>query len=220
MPGPNYAWNGLALLADTAVGDAHDAFRESLMKGLLKVKGIAVDEPSPARQNNRLQAWPWTEGAFSWIEPTALCVLALKKVGTPGPLARIRLGEAEAMLFDRMCDGGGWNYGNAQVFGQDLRAYVPTTAIALLALRDRRDHNGVKESLDWLRANATAEPSMMALSLATMCLQVFGEDVDEPRAKLQHLISTADHRNNPHLVAMALCALSSEGRGPAALNVG
>ena len=34
-----------------------------------------------------------------------------------------------ALLADRACRGGGWNYGNANVLGQDLHPYVPTTAV-------------------------------------------------------------------------------------------
>ena len=53
-----------------------------------------------------------------------------------------RLEQAERLLFDRQCAGGGWNYGNSEVLGQKLHAYVPTTALALLALQDRRDPAG------------------------------------------------------------------------------
>jgi hypothetical protein len=217
MPGPNYGWNGLALLADMSAGGADDVWRQTLTAGLLAAKGIAIEDgASPVRQNNSLQAWSWTEGTFSWIEPTALCTLALKRARVPGPLARTRLAEAEAMMFDRVCETGGWNYGNAQVLGQDLRPYVSTTALALLALQDRRDHPAVVKSVEWLRAHASQEPSTMALSLATVCLDVLGEPAAASRAALERHLATTDSVGNYHLLALAACALTQP---PAALRV-
>ena len=51
--------------------------------------------------------------------------------------ADTRIRDGEAVLRDRVCVDGGWNYGNSNVFGKNLPAYIPTTAIALLALQDR-----------------------------------------------------------------------------------
>ena len=31
------------------------------------------------RQDGSLQAWSWVDGTFSWVEPTAWCLLLLKK---------------------------------------------------------------------------------------------------------------------------------------------
>jgi hypothetical protein len=209
-PGPNLAWNALALLAAVAVhGAAADPLRDGLQAGLLRVKGVAIEQGEhPVRQDNRLQAWSWTEGTFSWIEPTALGLLALKKSRASGPVARTRIAEAEAVIVDRVCDGGGWNYGNAEVLGQDLRPYVPTTALALLAMQDRREHPAVVRSLEWLTAHAVAERAAMALSLAAICLHVFGRATSEIRARLiaQHAVTA--FLGNRHLAALALYALT------------
>jgi hypothetical protein len=40
-----------------------------------------------------------------------------------------------AYLRDRACVGGGWNYGNRSVYGENLPPYAQTTAAAMLALR-------------------------------------------------------------------------------------
>jgi hypothetical protein len=209
-PGVNYAWNGLALLTDIAInGPDGGAFRSRLVDGLLAAKGIALEEGSgPVRQNNRLQAWSWTEGTFSWVEPTALCLLALKKARAAGPLAAPRLADAEAVLRDRVCDGGGWNYGNARVFGQDLRAYVPTTALALLSLQDRRELPAVTASLDWLVRHAADERGAMALSLAAICSHVFGKPTEALRSLLARLEGETQFLGNLHLAAMAYVALT------------
>ena len=211
LPGPNNAWNGLALLADISVDSGDGGLgRQALVSGLLSVKGIAVEEEAtPVRQNNRLQAWSWTGGTFSWIEPTAVCVLALKRSGLSNASTRTRLAEAEAMILDRVCDGGGWNYGNAQVLGQDLRPYVPTTALAVMAMQDRSEHPAIRASINWLKNHAESEPATMALSLATLSLQVAGESADAPRALLARKSRDTYAFGNWHLMALALYALTS-----------
>ena len=220
-PGPNYAWNGLALLADTTIGGpSPDPWRDRLVAGLLAAKGVALEQSSSLpSQNNRLQAWSWIEGTFSWIEPTAVCLTALKKIGAAGRLARTRMSEAESLILDRVCDGGGWNFGNAHVLDQDLRPYVPTTALALLAMQDRRDHPAVKQSLEWLVAHATAERGAMALSLATVCLQIFGEPTDAVRDLLVRQEAETKFLGNAHLTAMALFALTVPRHGAQAFRI-
>jgi hypothetical protein len=85
-PGPNYGWNGLALLAAAAGRDTDKPeMRRRLTDGLLGAKGVRLPPgPAPVQQDNTLQAWSWTEGTFSWIEPTAYCLLALKRAGIAG----------------------------------------------------------------------------------------------------------------------------------------
>ena len=60
--------------------------------------------------------------------------------------------EAEALLRNRQCTTGGWNYGNAEVLGKKLYAYTPTTALGLLALSDAwlaaRDSRVIEHSLE------------------------------------------------------------------------
>jgi hypothetical protein len=220
-PGPNLAWNGLALLADISAGNADAGLsRHATLTGLLSIKGIALEQDNtPVRQNNQLQAWSWTEGTFSWVEPTAWCVLAVKKSGASDALARTRLAEAEAMILDRVCDGGGWNYGNAQVLGQDLRPYVPTTALAAMAMQDRRQHSAVASSINWLKAHSASEPATMALSLSTLCLQVIGEPADVPYAQLLRQARNTYEFGNAHLTAMALYALTAAEHGATAFRL-
>ena len=219
-PGPNYGWNGLALLAAAAPTDADtDEMSRRLIEGLLAVKGIQLEGgPAPIRQDNRLQGWSWTEGTFSWVEPTACCLLAVKKVGVTGDLASQRIAEAEAVLFDRMCDGGGWNYGNSEVLGQDLRPYVPTTALALLALQDKAAHPAVESSLAWLSANALSERSAMALSLVAIALAVFRR----PHATVLDALAEQAPRtplDSMHLTALALFAGTMDDHQAQALRL-
>lgn len=203
-PAANHAWNALALIATHALGDPAGApDRARIVAALLAAKGIKVDEQrADTEQNNQLQAWAWNEGTFSWIEPTAWCLIALKTQGA-GAIAAARVAEAEAVMLDRVCDIGGWNYGNATVLGQDLRPYVPTTALGLLAMQDRRDEPAVRRSLAWLTANATSERSAMALSLAAIALHVYGEATQSVTTTLASISGRGGDLDSPYLTAMS-----------------
>jgi hypothetical protein len=205
-PGPNYAWNGLALLASVRTDPD---FAGRIAAGLLGAKGIQLEDDSGrVRQDNRLQAWSWTEGTFSWIEPTAYCLTALKARGVVDATTQSRVREAEAVIVDRVCQGGGWNYGNSQVLAQDLRPYVPTTALALLAMQDRREHPAVRQSLDWLSRHATAERSSMALALTAVCLHAFERPTETVLEMLDEQVRRTGAMGNAHLLGVSLYALT------------
>ena len=84
-----------------------------------------------------LQGWPWAADTFSWVEPTAYALIALQKLRSTlqGTAAADRIREGELVLYDRMCAGGGWNYGNTKVLGEHVPPYPETTALALIALQ-------------------------------------------------------------------------------------
>ena len=89
----------------------------------------------PTRLDPELKGWSWTPNEFSWVEPTAYALIALKKVrGHRDGRSAETIGEAERMLYDRACSDGGWNYGNSTAYGVSLTPYLETTALALLAL--------------------------------------------------------------------------------------
>jgi hypothetical protein len=217
---PNVAWNGLALLVLETLGDLRDPAAAGLRRAVLRARGVRLDDDPVGAidQDNQLQAWAWIEGTFSWVEPTALCLLALKRrpAGTPEEADRVRSGEA--VLLDRVCVGGGWNYGNRAVFHQDLRPYVPVTALGLLALQDRAEEPAVRQSLDWLSANAVSEPSAMALSLAAVALTLHGRPVSPVLSALRRQHEATGFLDHPHLIAMAQFALTLDRHGAAALR--
>jgi hypothetical protein len=124
-----------------------------------------------------------------------------------------RLREAEALLRDRACRPAGWNYGNSAVLGQELRPYVPTTALALMALQDHRDEDIVIRSLSWLEQESTGERSAMALGLAAIGLQMFERSTT---AVLEALVAQGGKTaflGNAHLEAVALYAMTLPEHG-------
>ena len=166
----NLASDGLAAIVLTELAPlVHGTLVDRLFDGLVGVKGVRIRASDP-KQDNALQGWPWIRDTFSWVEPTSWCLLALKKAGparrTRAAVARIE--EAEKLLLNRVCSGGGWNYGNASALGQDLRAYVPTTALALLAMRNRRSEPAVAQSLEFLAKQRLSEQGAVTLALTTM----------------------------------------------------
>jgi hypothetical protein len=221
-PVANVGWNGLALLALSALGLDADPLATRVTAAVTAAKGVRLaDDPAGTiTQNNQLQAWAWTSDTFSWVEPTAFCLLALKR--RPGARAAdvdARIREAELMLLDRVCPHGGWNYGNSTVLYQDLRPYVPTTALALLALQDRPAEPQVQLSLDWLSGHATSERSAMALSLAAVCLAVYRMPARSVVAALGAQAEATGFLDNAHLIAMAQYALTIDDHDAAAFRV-
>ena len=218
----NFTSNGLAsiVLAQFAPR-VPQATRARLHAGLVAAKGVRISARDP-KQNNQLQGWPWVRDTFSWVEPTAWCLLALKRVGpglaTAGSEAREQ--EAEKLLVNRVCTTGGWNYGNASALGQDLRAYVPTTAVGLLSLQDRRALTAVQQSLRFLMDERLNEPSAMTLALTALCLRIYGQSVDDVEERLAQAVLASEQSGNLHAVAMALYALSADQHNVEAFCVG
>jgi hypothetical protein len=195
----------------------------SLLAWLTAAKGVQAPQTASYRQDNSLQGWSWLDATFSWVEPTAWGTLALKKGLRAGLVdeasARSRIAEAERLLIDRCCRDGGWNFGNANVMGQDLFPHVPTTAIALLALQDHPEEPAVVRSLAYLQSHWSDEPSPLALGLSLISLHTYGRVTSDIESRLRALENArAEHGTlgstgprqpeNLHALAVAATALS------------
>jgi hypothetical protein len=124
------AATGLAALAL----DGGDALERALdhLEGL-EAERVPFNPAIP--QDGQIPGWPWTDDTFGWVEPTSRAMLALKRWRA----GSARLDEGVALLRDRRSIGGGWNYGNREVLGEELPPFAHTTAIAVLALRGLDD---------------------------------------------------------------------------------
>jgi hypothetical protein len=218
---PNLAFNGLAAVLTLSRPDVLPGARTSgLLAAIAGLRGIAVPQAPEFRQDNSLTGWPWIDGTFSWVEPTSWCLLALKKMKTAGePMTSAiesRIVEGERLLIDRACASGGWNFGNSAVLGQDLRPYVATTAIALLALQDRRSEPVVARSLAYLEDHALTQASGMSLALSLICFHVFKLDPDALQRRLAAQWRDRQFLGNVHVTAMALYALNHVQHGTSA----
>jgi hypothetical protein len=198
----------------SALGIEHAGGTASLVAGIQRVKGVALENsPANGTQDNSLQAWSWIADTFSWIEPTGWCLLSLKKRRAAGAsdVDAARVTEAEKLLINRVCATGGWNYGNADVLGEELRAYVPTTAIGLLAMQDRTDNPAIARSVDFLEQHALSESSGSALALAMLALRAFNRNDAAVRTQLLGQLPTTIDMGNVAAMAAALYALGTTG---------
>jgi hypothetical protein len=221
---PDSSWmSAVAVVALTGAGTADvDAVRGAewllgresrALPWLQRLWMRFIDRGVPAvDQDSTLTGWPWTAGTTAWVEPTAWSLLALKGLRQALPAARtaerIRLGEL--MLEDRMCHGGGWNYGNRMVMGEELQPYPDTTALALIALHDRPSDRVSAPSLARLRRMVTETPSGLVLALATLSLQLYGEDVSALRAQLHERFRSGPGVDDVRALALMLLALDDE----------
>jgi len=62
-----------------------------------------------------LKGWSWMVKTFSWVEPTALAMIALRAAGYKD---HPRVQEAVALLMDRQLPDGGWNIGSPMVLAR------------------------------------------------------------------------------------------------------
>jgi hypothetical protein len=130
----------------------------------------------PVRLNEDLIGWPWIAGTFSWVEPTSYFLIALKRIRRQlvGTNIDDRIKQGESMIYDRMCDGGGWNYGNSIVYGEKLWPYPDITAIALIALQNHHDAMENRVSFAALQNALKTVTSGLALSWSAICYDIYG----------------------------------------------
>ena len=164
--------------------------------------------------NDDLVGWSWTPGSFSWVEPTSYCLIALKKIKSrlSAKAVQERVDQAELMIYDRMCEGGGWNYGNAAVYGDPLWPYPDITALALIALQDHKERNDNRVSLRALLKMAETTDSGLALGWTTICLSVYGEDISELRKRLDQKFARTKFLGETKPVALAILASEDGAR--------
>ena len=164
--------------------------------------------------NDDLVGWSWTPGSFSWVEPTSYCLIALKKIKSKLSATAVqeRVDQAELMIYDRMCEGGGWNYGNAAVYGDPLWPYPDITALALIALQDHKERNDNRVSLRALSKMAETTDSGLALGWTTICLSVYGEDISELRKRLDQKFARTKFLEETKPVALAILASKNGAR--------
>ncbi len=164
--------------------------------------------------NDDLVGWSWTAGSFSWVEPTSYCLMALKKLRPQlsGTEVGERIDQGELMIYDRMCEGGGWNYGNTAVFGEKLWPYPDVTAVALIALQDRADRKENQLSLRLLKKLAQQADSGLALSWALICLSLYGEETAQWKQSLARSFAKGAFLGEVKPLALAILAWTDDKR--------
>jgi Squalene-hopene cyclase N-terminal domain len=158
-----------------------------------------------------LRGWSWTPGAFSWVEPTSYSLMALKKLkcSLAGTNCEERIRQGEMLIYDRMCENGGWNYGNSRVLGEALWPYPDVTAVALIALQDRTTSEANQKSLRALDAMMREAASGTALGWGILCLTLYNQDVREWKKILVKNFEKTRFLGETRAVALALLAFGN-----------
>ena len=198
-------------------------YREEIRRGaawLLRQKGERLNVVQTLRYwlwyqkrnggiDPNLPGWSWASGTTSWVEPTAFALLVLNKLrdDLDPQVASERIRYAEAMLYDRMCEKGGWNQGTAMALGRQIPPYPDTTAIALLALQAHRDKLENQTSLDMLNQMIARERSGLILSWAIICRFMYGQDYTALKAQLLRQYQKTRFLGQTKPLALSLVAL-------------
>lgn len=197
-----------------ALNGAHWLLRQEGSKpGILAELILFVTGKSKVNKLDRdLIGWSWVPNSFSWVEPTSYALIGLKKMR---PMLRDtnvdeRIAQGEAMIYDRMCEGGGWNYGNSNVLDYALWPYPDITAIALIALQDRPDAPANRQSIEVLRKLAAETNSGLASAWAAICLDLYGRETREWLDRIDRRFEQTRFLGETKTLALALMAYNAE----------
>ena len=189
--------------------------QEGSKPGILANLILAVTFQKKAVQlNEDLIGWPWTPNSFSWVEPTSYFLLALKKIrrNLLSKTVEERIQQGELMIYDRMCDNGGWNYGNSSVYGDRLWPFPDTTAVALIALQDHHERKENQVSLRALSEMAKNTDSGLALSWSAICLSLYGQEGAELRHRLVERFAKTKFLGETKAIALGILAMGNGAR--------
>jgi hypothetical protein len=202
------------------VWSASDRWQDRSLAGrrwLVACKGRTLshsDDPLHiAGHDTSLVGWPWVAETHSWLEPTAMAVLALRRAGMSN---HERAREGVRLIRDRELDTGGWNYGNKSVFGRSLRAQPGPTGLASLALSGAGPRSeGIARAILYLHAVLPEVRAASSLSWGVIGLRAWGEDVQPSAPWLAESFETVTGMRDaaPKLA----CLLLASGAGTLAL---
>lgn len=196
---PEAIWpTALVVACRTALGmDVLDS-----SKRLLEVRGrTIIGDPEVQHMmdiDTQKVGWPWAEGTFAWVEPTAWSVLALRLAGYR---MHPRVIEGVKLILNRAFETGGINYGNRQVLGAISEPIPGPTAIMLLALQGHDDPQ-VRLAYRYLSSAVTNGSDLEHLGWAKLALSRHAYDPE-----VAALLPTLDRR-----IGELYTAQTAEGR--------
>lgn len=202
---------GWALLAWSVVGGG-EWLRGAIDRAaawLLAFKGRPVPPSPQIGHDTTLQAWPWVDGTHSWVEPTAINLLALKASGM-GRHARSR--DAVRLLCDRAVPAGGWNYGSREVLGRAVAPHVQPTGLALAALAGEESAAPqIASGIAHLNRSLSSEVTTASLCYALIGLSSHGREPRDAPVWLEAAARrTLEQGGAPY--PLSLLALAASGR--------
>ncbi|MCK6525604.1 hypothetical protein L6R49_29730 [Myxococcota bacterium] len=205
-------WAGLllpaALRSHQPQREAAAALIDTLIARILSAESQVVeDEEGLLGHDATLRAWSWMPGTAPWVEPTAYALLSLAAAGQAG---HPRAAEGRALLLDRQCSDGGWNYGNPRVLDTDLESELGVTAWAVMALPGS---DAVSRGLDRVR-RVREEESTTSLALTILALSAHGAPTLDLPDRLLARLQRGGASTRLDRLALGLCALNVVAGAP------
>lgn len=201
----------LAILTWLAAGSGFQRNIESAVRWALAAKGSTGPRKPHIGHDTTLVGWSWAENTHSWLEPTALFVLALKRAGQ---IQHDRCREAVRLLIDRLLPQGGANYGNTIVLGQQLLAHVQPTGLAMLALAGETTSDPrIEKSLQYLGRELGPDTPTASLAFGVLGLAAHNRQPTGAVNWLESAYQREMHRE-PSPYKLALLALAAAKTNP------
>lgn len=155
------------------------AERDRAARWLLSERAYTSPQASNlwAGHDTSIAGWPWVPETHSWVEPTALSILALRRAGhSEHPKVR----EGVRLIRDRAIAAGGWNFGSKVVLGNELRPQPAPSGLALLALAGVDGRTAIVErAIAYLRRTLPGVRSAQSLGWGLLGLRAWGERPDQ-----------------------------------------
>jgi len=165
------------------------AAQEAAIDHVIAHQAIKLDAVSDiVPMDPTFRGWSWTPFTFGWIEPTSRALLVLQLLR---PSATAQIEDAVKLLADRSCVGGGWNYGNREVWEKELEPFGQTTAIALVGLQGAGDPQVVADGYATLRNLWPIENGGMSLGLALLALRFAPDSTEEELAAVEAALAAS-----------------------------
>ncbi|MGO9920109.1 MAG: hypothetical protein ACLQIB_36130 [Isosphaeraceae bacterium] len=208
LEGPGWTTPFAILLWSTLA--VHHSERARAVRWLLAMAGNTRERDAQVRRivghNLTLAGWPWVEGTHSWVEPTALSILALGRAGLGN---HPRVASGTRMILDRALPHGGWNCGNKTVFGRELRPQPVPTAVSLLALAAQGVRSqAVSRAVDYLRRTVSGLRAPVSLGWSVLALRAHQAMPPDADAALERAFAESTGSIDP-VRSLALLLLAS-----------
>jgi hypothetical protein len=204
----------LAILLWSACG-THEQACQRAADWLTTQRGTTIEtnSASPYGHDPTIPGWPWVAGTHSWLEPTALAVLALRRARRA---AASRTIDGLRLIRDRAIRTGGWNYGNSCVFGADLRAQPAPTGLALVALSgiDRPSAPCVERGCGYLEKILAETRAAASLCWGLLALSAWGRRPGAADEWIQRAGAAVSRRSDPAMHWSCLLLAASGGGLP------
>ncbi|TWU41090.1 hypothetical protein Poly41_19270 [Novipirellula artificiosorum] len=197
-----------------------DAYRRAI-DFLTGFGGEKIEPNDTFGHDSQLVGWPWVQGTHSWLEPTAMALLAMRHCGYADHPRAI---EAAELLIDRQLPDGGANYGNTFVLGQELRPHLLPSAMCVVAFhRVTPRPEPIKATIRYLQNELNRPMAAISLSWVMHALvSAAWDEEDRSEIEFEWPLRSAINRlrlieENPHRQNLLL--LAAKTRESPLLNV-